>query len=182
MKKLVIAWAALVLLIIGVLLWQYVLDLPEKNPDFAIHPEKTFRWNEGVDHRSGWTASPHGKPFELRYIALNRNERNSFFQIYPTDGGTLYLDLENSKLEKRTLGVWQDAPAQEGFDSAIEKLTITRGHGTLRGTYFYTIAVRMYLGELEKPTDRELYRLTIAFTENEDGTGERYELKLRIEA
>lgn len=167
MKKLYIVWAALVAVVLFVLAVRYI---PEYNPDFGL-VEAQYGQGRSVD-RSGEST---GKPFDVVYGGIATGYYSEYahgtFFIRPNDGGTLYADIENSKLEKNILGVWVEASPRTGKNSAIDGVMMTdAADGTQRG-----VVVQMHTDDYYAT-----YRLTLVFTENKDGSGERYTLRLRF--
>lgn len=113
------------------------------------------------DNRRGWafkTYSDTDKKVTL-ILTLRRNGEKTLF-------------AESSKLEWLKDGKWEEVPAVEGQESSVGTL---RTHPEEDDERIVRVDADGYFPDTESD-----YRMTIRFTENEDGSGEEYVLTLNL--
>lgn len=94
--------------------------------------------------------------------------------------GGLYLDSAATRLEKRVGLVWTEAPARPGQASAVDDLLSEDSeHRYVDAMNFDTAMFTSYV-RFYAPDDA-VYRLTLEFAENADGSGERYVLTIDLD-
>lgn len=129
------------------------------------------------------------KPFDIIALQLNafhyhKDEQgvwtaNVDYVIRPNFGGTLYPDDARRTLEKLVDGEWVEAPVPAGKKYALYTCADDYEYRYLSSTWRKDDNIKEgFMFYFNDPNGE--YRIKLDYVENEDGSGERYTLTLRL--
>ena len=122
-----------------------------------------------------FTIEESDEDFDL--LAVNVYSGHVSLVIRPNTGKTIYQDYYNGKLERYVRGAWREVETPGGA-RAIEMLSSTSpaGYALRKANDAY------YFNRVFYPTPKNgVFRITLYFCENIDGSGKQYALRLLLD-
>lgn len=114
-------------------------------------------------------------PFEVQRVDITERALLNTYEVKPVvmiNEGSLYIDRMYAKLEKRSGNQWEEEKGAVSVYDGDEKWRYRGGERK-----YLTVSDRFSVNVDDPSAD---YRLTLHFTENEDGSGEQYAITLNL--